>query len=82
MSEDIKVQLFKDIKEALFGLFAIQLDESTDVPSMLQLICFVRYATHNSIKDCMLFGEPLEMTRKQVDVKKKVVLYRYGSDIS
>ena len=79
MLEDIKVQLFKDIKGAHFGLFAIQLDGSTDVASMLKLICFLQYATHNSIK---LFGEPFEMTRKQVDVKQKVVLHRYGSDIS
>ena len=82
MSEDIKVQLVRDIKEPLFGLFAIQFDESTDVSSMLKLICFLQYATLNSIKDIMLFGEPLEMTKKQVDVRQKVVLHRYGSDIS
>ena len=72
MSEEIKAQLVRNIKDGLFGLFAIQLNESTDVASISQFICFVRYATHNSIKESMLFCKPLDTTTKAIDVKKKV----------
>ena len=74
MSE-IKAQLVRDIKDGLFGLFAIQLDESTDVASFSQLIRFVRCATHNSIKESMLFCEPFETATKAIDVKKKVSVF-------
>ena len=69
MSEEIKAQLVRNIKDGLFGLFSIQLDKSTDVASISQFICF---ATHNSIKESMLFCKPLETTTKAIDVKKKV----------
>ena len=43
MSNDIKSQVVQQIKDAPFGLFTIQLDESTDVSSCAQLMVFVKY---------------------------------------
>ena len=41
MSEDIKDQVINEIKnKSVFGLFAIQLDESVDVSSVSQLMVF------------------------------------------
>ena len=42
MFNDIKSQVVQQIKDAPFGLFAIQLDESTDVSSCAQLMVFVK----------------------------------------
>jgi len=41
MSEDIKDQVIDKLKSA--GLFALQLDESTDVSSCAELIAFICY---------------------------------------
>ena len=44
MANDIKEQVVTEVKDkALFGLFALQLDESTDVSSAPQLMAFVCY---------------------------------------
>ena len=40
MAIDIKDQVVQEIKSAAFGLFLIQLDESTDVASCSQLLVF------------------------------------------
>ena len=49
MSEDIKNQVIDQMKSA--GLFALQLEESTDVSSCAQLIAFVRYVHKGAFKD-------------------------------
>ena len=52
MSEDTKDQVITEIKDkSVFGLFAIQLDESVDVSSVSQLMVFVRYAVGTSTKE-------------------------------
>ncbi|XP_068205248.1 protein FAM200A-like [Palaemon carinicauda] len=43
MATDIKDQVVQEIKSSTFGLFSIQLDESTDVASCSQLMVFARY---------------------------------------
>ena len=48
--------------------FAIQLDESTDVASLSQLIAFVRYINKGTINTKLLFCKPLKTTCKAEDI--------------
>ena len=73
MSINIKEQVINEIKAA--GLFALQLDESTDVSSCAQLIVFTRYIHDGTFKEELLFCSPLETTTKGEDVMKMVTDY-------
>lgn len=68
MSEDIKKQLVEEIQIAPFGLFSVQLDESTDVESCAQLLAFVRYVNNGRIKEEFLFCSALETTTRASDI--------------
>ena len=72
MAADIRDQVVQEIKSAAFGLFSIQLDESTDVVSCSQLMVFVKYVHLNSFMEELLFCSRLEKTTKAVDVFEKV----------
>jgi len=72
MAIDIKDQVVQEIKSAAFGLFSIQLDESTDVASCSQLLVFARYVHSGSFKEEFLFCSPLETTTKASDILEKV----------
>ena len=58
-------------KKSVFGLFAIQLDESVDVSSVSQLMVFVR-AVSTSIKEELLFCSALDTITKASDITEKV----------
>ena len=45
MSDDIKIQIVQQIKDASFDFFAIQLDESTDISTSAHFMIFVKYVT-------------------------------------
>ncbi|KAI6652994.1 Protein ZBED8-like [Oopsacas minuta] len=49
-------------------MFAIQLDESTDVANLSQLMVFARYMNGPTIEEEFLFCKPLETTTKAEDV--------------
>ena len=70
MAEDVKVQVFAEIKES--PIFAIQLDESTDVSSCAQLIVFAKYVHSDDIKEEFLFCSDLETTTKADDIMMKI----------
>ena len=73
MAIDIKEQVVTKVKDkALFGLFALQLDESTDVSSAPQLMAFVGYVTEKNVKEELLFCSELKTTTKAKDVMTKV----------
>ena len=73
MANDIKEQVVTEVKDkALFGLFALQLDESTDASSAPQLIAFVRYVTEKDVKEELHFCSELKTTTKAKDVMTKV----------
>ena len=55
MSTNIKEQVVKEIRSAPFGLFSIQLDESTDVESFFQLKAFIKYIHCGKVKEEFLF---------------------------
>ncbi|XP_064118974.1 protein FAM200C-like [Macrobrachium nipponense] len=63
----------REIKDA--GLFALQLDESTDVSSDSQLLVFTRYVYERKFKEEFLFCQPLETTTKGEDIMKEVTYY-------
>ena len=73
MSEDIKDQVVNETKnKSVFGLFAIQLNESVDVSSVSLLMVFDRYAVSTSIKEELLFCGALDTTTKASDIMEKV----------
>ena len=72
LSLDIKSQVVQEIKTASFGLFAIQLDESTDSSSCAQLLVYARYVCNNAFKEEFLFCSAFETTTKATDILNKV----------
>ncbi|XP_067930626.1 protein FAM200C-like [Watersipora subatra] len=55
MANDIKDQVVHQIRLSPFGLFAIHLDESTDVASCSQLMVYARCVHNEEIKEEFLF---------------------------
>ncbi|XP_067949769.1 protein FAM200C-like [Watersipora subatra] len=70
MSADIKRQVIEKIKSS--PMFAIQLDEFTDVASMSQLMVFARYVHRETIEKEFLFCSPLTETTTAADVMNLV----------
>ena len=75
LSLDIKSQVVQKIKITLFGLFAIQLDESIDISSCAQLMVYARYVCNNAFKEKFLFCSALETTKKAADILNKVTTF-------
>ncbi len=63
--------MIQEIKSSPAGMFAIQLDESTDVSSCAQLLVFVRYVFLCDIKEEYLLCTQLETTTTGEDVIEK-----------
>ena len=62
MSQDIKLQVTEKIRLSPF--FAVQLDESTDVAQLPQLLVYARYISENWVEEDFLFCSPLKTTTK------------------
>ena len=75
LSGNIKEQVISEIKNSPFGLFSIQLNETTDVASCSQLLVFCRYFTESDMKDNILFCSPLESTTEAVDVMQTLAIF-------
>ena len=75
LSANIKEQVISELKNSPFGMFSIQLDETTDVASCSQLLVFCRYFTESDMKDNMLFCSALESTTKAVDVMQTLAKF-------
>lgn len=58
MSDNIEEQLALKLQECTY--FALQVDESTDVTNMAQLLVFVRFDYHEEVIEEFLFCKPLE----------------------
>ena len=67
MSCSILDQVVQEIKDSQIRI-SLQLDESTDVSNMSQLIVYTRYINDGGIKDESLFCESLQTTTKAADV--------------
>ncbi|CAH1989318.1 unnamed protein product [Acanthoscelides obtectus] len=66
MSADILAPVISEIKES--HMFALQLDESTDVASCSQLLVFTRYIKDDDVKEEYLFCKSLPTTTRGEDV--------------
>ena len=71
MSLDILTQVVNEIKTSPLGLFTLQVDESTDVANLPQLLVYVRYINNDTFKDEFLFCKSLETTTKSIDIFEK-----------
>ena len=69
MSEDIKNQVVEQIKQS--PIFVLQLDDSTDVSSCVQLMVYVRYIHNCDFKE-LLFCRPLDSQTRGIDVFNKM----------
>ena len=69
ISEDILHQVVADLK-AIHTKFSLQLDDTTDVANLSQLIAFVRYVKEDKIKEEFLFCKHLTTTAKAIKIKK------------
>ncbi|XP_066941056.1 protein FAM200C-like [Macrobrachium rosenbergii] len=65
MSQDIKSQVIEKIKLSPF--FAIQLDETTDIAHLPQLLVYSRFISENQVGE-FLFCRPLITTTKAEDI--------------
>ena len=72
MAEDIKQQVVAEIQAAALKMFAIQLEESTDIVRCAQLLVFVRHIKDGDFKEEFLFCHALEATTKEGDVFQEV----------
>ena len=75
LSGNTKEEAISEIKKSPFGLFSIQLEETTDVVSCSQLLVFWRYFTQSDMKDNILFCLELESTTKAVDVTESLTMF-------
>ena len=75
MSGNIKELVILEIKNSPFGLFLLQLNETTDVAFCSQLLVFCRYFTESNMKNNILFCSPLESTTKAVDVMQTLAIF-------
>ena len=65
MSDNIKSKVLSKIDSS--PVFALQLDESTDISNLSQLLVYVRYVADERINEEFLFCQPLETTSKAVE---------------
>uniref|UniRef100_K7G174 Uncharacterized protein n=1 Tax=Pelodiscus sinensis TaxID=13735 RepID=K7G174_PELSI len=70
ISQNISEQVVDEIKKS--PLFAIQLDESTDITLCSQLMVFARYMVEEDFKDEFLFCKTLDTTTKAQGVMEIV----------
>ena len=70
MADNIKDQVISKVRTA--GLFALQLDESTDVSSCAQLLVYARYLQSNTFKDEFLCCLELSSRTRGEDVFEAV----------
>jgi len=73
IAADIEEKVIAKIKESPF--FSIQLDESTDVANISQLLVYSRYVHDKSIEEEFMFCQPLLTTTSAVDVIQLVDQY-------
>ena len=81
MSDNIKSKVLSKIDSS--PVFALQLDESTDISNLSQLLVYVRYvAADERINEEFLFCQPLETTSKAVDVFQMLIDFFDKTELS
>ena len=80
MSNNIKSKVLSKIDFS--PVFALQLDESTAISNLSQLIVYVRYVADERINEEFLFCQPLETTSKAVDVFQMLIDFFDKTELS
>ena len=80
MSDYIKSKVLSKIDSS--PVFALQLDESTDISNLPQLLVYVRYVADERINEEVLFCQPLETTSKAVDVFQMLIDFFDKTELS
>jgi hypothetical protein len=73
MASNVKEQLSENVKASKY--YSIQLDESADISNRAHLLTFIRYEDEDSVKEKLLFCEPLLGCTTSSDIFKK--LYQF-----
>ena len=81
MSDDIREQVCDKLRMSP-AKASMQLDESTDVANLSQLLVYVRYVSGNRVEEEFLMCEPLVATTKSRDVKDKVDAFLAANNLS
>ena len=80
MSDNIKSKVLSKIDSS--PVFAFQLDESTGISNLSQLLVYVRYVADERINEKFLFCQPLETTSKAVDVFQMLIDFFDKTELS
>ena len=82
MSDNIWSKVLSKIDSSL--VFALQLDESTDISNLSQLLVYVKYSyvADERINEEFLFCQPLETTSKAVDVFQMLIDFFDKTELS
>ena len=80
MSDNIKSKVLSKIDSS--PVFALQLDESTDISNLSQLLVYVRYVADERINEEFLFCQPMETTSKAVDVFQMLIDFFDKTELS
>ena len=80
MSDNIKSKVLSKIDSS--PVFALQLDESTDISNLSQLLVYVKYVADERINEEFLFCQPLETTSKTVDVFQMLIDFFDKTELS
>ena len=79
-SENIKSKVISKINSS--PVFALQLDETTDVSNLSQLLVYIRYVADQRINEEFLFCQPLETTSKAADVFQVLINFFDKTELS
>ena len=80
MSDNTKSKVLSKIDSSF--VFALQLDESTDISNLSQLLVYVRYVADERINEEFLFCQLLEATSKAVDVFQMLIDFFDKTELS
>lgn len=80
MSSSIEEQLLLQLRECNY--FALQVDESTDITNMAQLLVFIRFDYQSEVKEEFLFCKHLESNTKAEDIFNVINEYIMKARIS
>ena len=81
MSFNILNQVVEKIKKSTFGMYAIQLDETTGNTNLAQLCIYVRYVHNAEFEDEFLFCEDLKSRTTAKDIFEKVSIFFEEHDL-